>query len=172
MTIEAVHIPHVPPAARVVPRLGLPYEPRPVRFLGVEEVDDWRLKLYGIATPGRTPRPELVDAALRLAPAVFPRPAFTDDRYGVGVVIAHDAATFCFALFYWWQSANELHYQVYASPLDEPRALAKVSDPGAGCVWELSVVDFERRAWTQDVLDNPWGPDFDRYLSRYFDADL
>jgi hypothetical protein len=39
-------------------------------------------------------------------------------------------------------------------------------------VWELDGVDFERRAWREDVLANPSGPDLERYLERRFDADL
>ena len=41
------------------------------------------------------------------------------------------------------------------------------------------VVDFEPRAWLEhvldnpdDVLDNPGGPDFDRYLGQHHSADL
>jgi len=40
-----------------------------------------------------------------------------------------------------------------------------------GCVWGLSVVDFERRAWIECVLDNA-EPDLDGYVSRTFDADV
>jgi len=156
----------------VPPRIGEPYQPRPIRFLRLEERDGWRLKVYGIATPGRTPRSELVTAAVDLASGVLPRPAVTDERYGAGVVIAHDSATYAIALLYWWQSANELHQRVYVAPLDQPRALTKLADPAAGCVWELSVLDFERRAWMEDVLANPTGPDIDRYLARRFSADV
>jgi hypothetical protein len=31
------------------------------------------------------------------------------------------------------------------------------------CVWELEIIDFERRAWLEDVLK---GADVERYLSR------
>ena len=34
-----------------------------------------------------------------------------------------------------------------------------------GCVWELAIVDFERRAWIEDVLANSPGPDLERYLA-------
>ena len=159
-------------AVVVPPRLGDPYQPRPVRFIRLEPRGDWRLKVYGIATPGRTPRPELVTAAMDMAPAVLPAPAAGDERYGVGIVLVHDSATYCFALYYWWQSANELHQRVYAAPREDPRALAKLVDPAAGCVWELAVVDFERRAWLEDVLTNPRGPDVDRYLTRRFSAEV
>jgi hypothetical protein len=159
-------------AVVVPPRLGDPYQPRPVGFIRLDRSEDWRLKVYGIATPGRTPRPELVAAAMELAPAVLPDPAIADERYGVGIVLVHDSATYCLAIYYWWQSANELHQRMYAAPRSDPRALTKVADPGAGCVWELSVVDFERRAWLEDVLANPGGPDIDRYLTRRFSAEV
>jgi hypothetical protein len=154
-------------------RLERPYETRPLRFIRREDVGDWRLKLYGIALHGRTPRAELVDATVALATAVFPQPAVSDERHGVGFAIAHDAATMCIALYYWWQATNELHQRIYVGPLDDPRSLAPVSEPqAAGCVWELGIVDFERRAWIEDVLANPAGPDLDRYLGRYLNADV
>jgi hypothetical protein len=154
------------------PELVAPHEPRPIRFLRRERAGAWRLKLYGIALPGREVRAELVDAAMELAPSVFPAPARVDGRYGVGYVTVHDAATSCLVLYYWWQSANECHYRAYASPLDDPAALTKIEDPGVGCVWELAIVDFESRAWLRRVLDNPDGPDLDRYLAEHFEADV
>ena len=158
--------------AGAVLRIDVPYRPRPLRFMRLEQLGDWRLKLYSIALPGKTPRPELVDATLSLAPHVFPHPAVSDDRYGVGLVIVHDAATFGIALYYWWQSANELHQRIYTSPLDDPARLTKLLDPAAGCVWEMGILDFERRAWIDDVLANPGGPDLERYLSRRLNADV
>jgi hypothetical protein len=152
--------------------LGRPYAPRPVRFIRREDVDGWRLKVYGIALAGKKPREEFVAATLELAASVLPGPAVSDDRYGVGFATAHDAATACIALVYWWQSENELHQRIYVAPKDEPKALEQVPDQPAGCVWELAVVDFERRAWLEDVLANPAGPDIERYLERRLDEDV
>lgn len=50
--------------------------------------------------------------------------------------------------------------------------MAQISDPAAGCVWEIGIIDFERRAWLEDVLANPNGPDVERYLERRFDGDV
>jgi len=150
-----------------------PYRPRPVRFIRREDVDGWRLKVYGIALPGKEPRPELVHAAVALARDVYPQPAAGDGRHGIGFLIVHDAATFGMALFYWWQSSNELHQRHFLSPLDDVTALEAVSFPQAnGCVWELGAIDFERRAWIEDVLANPDGPDVERYLSRAYAEDV
>lgn len=152
--------------------LERPYEPRHVHFIRREDVDGWRLKLYGIGLAGAEAREEFVEATRDLAASILPRPAVSDDRYGIGFATAHDAATFCIALIYWWQSENELHQRIYVAPKDDPAALTQVPDQPAGCVWELAVVDFERRAWLEDVLANPSGPDIERYLERQFSEDV
>jgi hypothetical protein len=154
-------------------RIDVPYRTRPVRFIRNEDVGGWRIKVYGIATPGNAPRAELVDAAVELAREVFPQPALEDDRHGIGFLIVHDSRTFGMALYYWWQSTNELHQRHFLSPLDDVTALEQVTFPQAnGCVWELEAVDFERRAWIEDILANPDGPDVERYLGRHFDGDV
>jgi hypothetical protein len=133
----------------------------------MERVGGWRLKVYGIATPGRVPRRALVEATVSVARKVLP--PIDRDRPGIGFVIAHDAATVGIALIYWWQSANELHQRVFTSPLDAPEALVPVADPAAGCVWELGIIDFERRHWIDDVLKRG---DVERYLTRHLDAQV
>jgi hypothetical protein len=151
--------------------LGRPYEPRHVRFIRREDVDGWRLKLYGIALNGKDPDPEFVEATRDLAASVLPQPS-TDDRYGIGFATAHDATSLYIALIYWWESENELHQRIYVSPKDEPIAFTQVEHQPAGCVWELAVVDFERRSWLEDVLAHPNGPDVERYLERRLFEDV
>ena len=154
------------------PGLGRPYEPRHVRFIRREDVDGWRLKLYGIALNGKDPDPEFVEATRDLAASVLPQPPSTDDRYGVGFATAHDATSLHIALIYWWKSENELHQRIYVSPKHEPIAFTQVEHQPAGCVWELAIVDFERRAWLEDVLAGPNGPDLERYLERRLYEDV
>jgi hypothetical protein len=162
-SLQSRHSTQIGPA----PRLGDAYRPRRLRFIRRQQMRDWRLKVYGIATPGKTPRSELVEATLGCAERVLP--AIEPDRPGVGFVIAHDAATVGIALIYWWQSANELHQRVFTSPLDDPYALEPLSNPAAGCVWELGIIDFERRAWIEDMLKKG---DVELYLSRELDTEV
>jgi hypothetical protein len=152
--------------------LETPYRPRHVQFIRREEVEGWRLKLYGIALNGEEPRPEFLEAVRDLSGSVLPQPPVGDDRYGVGFAIAHDARWVGIALVYWWQSENELHQRIYVSPKDDPTAFTQVENQPAGCVWELEVVDFERRAWIDDVLARPNGPDLERYLERSHSRDV
>lgn len=148
------------------------HEPRPIRFAGLHRLDDWRVKLYGIAMPGQRPRQALMEAALETAQRVLPRPARAADRYGVGFVVVHDAADYGFVLVDWWYGENEIHQRLFSADLSCPAELATHFNDAIGCIWELSVTDFERRAWIQDVLANPSGPDIGLYLTREYNADL
>lgn len=152
--------------------LRAPHRPRPVRFDGLFEIRGWRMKLYGIATPGNEPRAALLDAAVDTAARVLPQPAIADDRYGVGFIVVHDAADYGFVLVDWWYGENEIHQKLFSASLDDPAALAPHFNEAIGCVWELAVVDFERRAWLEHVLANPAGPDLDAYLGASLEADI
>jgi hypothetical protein len=114
------------------------YEPRRIAFLGRED----RVKHYGIGDPG----PAFAAATRRAAAQAIPPGA-------AGFTIAHDAATAALAIAYWWANENELHARYFAAPKDDPGALAPFEDTGMACVWELEVIDFERRAWLHDVLE-------------------
>lgn len=128
------------------------YEPRSIALLEREGL----LKHYGIASHDRAPPPALVAATRRVAREVIPDGVF-------GFTIAHDAATAGLGLVYWWANENELHQRVFAPPLDDPGELEPADGTGMACVWELEVIDFERRAWLDDVLK---GNDARRYVER------
>ena len=130
----------------------MPYEPRRISFLG----RNGRLKQYGIAVAGDAPRPELAAATRRVAEQAVPAGAY-------GFTIAHDATTAGLAIVYWWANDNEIHMHTFAAPLDDPGALEPADGAAMACVWELEVIDFERRAWLEDVLI---AGDAEAYLER------
>jgi hypothetical protein len=141
------------------------YHQRRGTFASDERFGDWRLKLYGLARPEKGVRPELLDRTRELAERCLPP---LDERvYGTAFAIAHDA-NFPIALIYWWQDENEIRSCIYEGPELDSMELA---EPAVfGCVWELGIVEFERRAWIADVIGNPDGPDLDLYMSRRFDG--
>jgi hypothetical protein len=141
------------------------YHQRLGAFVSDERLGDWRLKLYGLAAPEKGVRPELIARTRELAEQCLP--PVDDDHYGAAFAIAHDAR-FPIALIYWWENENELHSRIYAgATLD---ALTPAPETALGCVWELGIIEFERRAWIADVIGNPDGPDLDAYLRRRFDG--
>lgn len=158
------------------PREGRPlielagsHRPRAVRPYGVHSACDWQIKLYGVAATDKGPRRRLLDRALEIAVLELPQPAVTEDRHGTAFVIAHDTPRRCFVLVDWWCDHNQIFQKVFSGQVD---GLLPHLEPSIGCIWELAVTDFERRAWIEDVLTNPSGPDVDRYLSRSLTAVL
>jgi hypothetical protein len=154
-----------------------PHQTRPIRFLELRETAGWTLKVYGITVAGKLPRAALIEAARTLAPWALPNPAVSrdgadPDRYGVGFVIVHDAGDLCIALYDWWAGEHEIHQRMYSAPLDSPDALKSHPTPALGCVWELAVIDHERRSWLRHILANPEGPDLLAYLNDRFEADI
>ncbi|MEU4563636.1 hypothetical protein AB0F72_35105 [Actinoplanes sp. NPDC023936] len=143
-----------------------------MNFLRSAALGDWVVKLYGLAPRGRAVRATVAEAALAAAQRVLPTPAISSDRYGVGFVIAHDAPRLCYVLTCWWAEENEVHQRMLSAPADRPEQLAPHPSDAVGCVWELSVTDFERRAWITHVLANPNGPDIDGYLAQEYCDDV
>ena len=146
------------------PTLAHAYHQRRGAFLAEERLGDWRLKLYGLARPEIAVRPELVAITRDVAAEVLPP---VGAAHGAAFAIAHDAR-FPIALVYWWQDENELHSAIRAGETLD--AMGPVAPSAHGCVWEMGIIEFERRAWIADVIGNPGGPDLDRYMTRHFDG--
>ncbi len=153
-----------------------PYSPRSFRFIELltcgpsRTGTTWRMKLYGIACQGEFPRPELVDAAVRVAAQVLEHE--TANNYNVGFVGVHDGRGACFVFVDFWGNENELFHRVFLSRLSDPAGLrpAEATDSSV-CVWDLRLQAFERDAWIKHVLSKAGEPDFDGYLGERLNED-
>ena len=126
-----------------------PFEPRPVQFLGIEEVRGYHLKCYSIEY-GEVPfRPEEFEGGMILAACAVPKPTVTDGRPGVGFVIQHQGRTGHYLILCWWDNENELPPRVFVRTDDEWRP-ARESE--SFCVWDLEVMWREREAYVRTVL--------------------
>ena len=141
------------------------YAPRALRFVELLSINDWRMKLYGIAWKGDLPRPELLDAAKRIAIEVLANE--TANNYKIGFVGAHDGQNADFVFVDFWGNENELFHRVYLARSNDPDTLAPAngSDPSV-CIWDLHLQSFEREAWIKHILRKPNPPDFDGYLAE------
>ena len=150
-----------------------PYKPRPIRFLELWQVNDWTVKVYGIAATDEHPPQHLVETAKAIARQQLPQPAITPDRYGAAILIAHAGADRNYVLIDWWVGENMLQHHVYASSLAEPDTFTYVSPQGVRFfVWKLVAYYFERQAWIDIVLAHPAVPDLDCYFPQHLNADV
>lgn len=151
-----------------------PHKTRRIRYLGEHNALGWRCKLYGIAMEGELPRDSLVASARAVAERVLPQPPVTgpggdDDRYGIGLIIAHDGRDRAYVIVAWFAGENEIYERLLSAPLDGTSQPEPHPSPAVGCVWELEVVDFERRAWLEHVLK---GPDIEAYFAAHLNTEV
>ncbi len=153
-------------------KLSEPYSKRPVRCCGVREGSGWKLKLYSIAYRNESPRPEVFEAAIETALYTLQQPPITDNRYGVGFLIAHEGRDGCWCLVDWWGNEDIIYHRLYAASHERPHEMRLVTDGRTACIWETAVWNFERLAWMESVLANPDGPDLERYLALQMNEDV
>lgn len=150
-----------------------PYEPRPIRFLGLWEIDGWQIKLYGIAWSRPKPRPQLVTAAQHVAALQLRRLPGDLQHYYLGFLGVHDGRSSSFVFLDFWANENELHHHVFVSPTALPDQLTYVTPTGlSACVWDLRLQAFERDAWVTHVLQRSEAPDFDGYRKATLNTDV
>jgi hypothetical protein len=150
-----------------VENLAHAYHQRRADFVSEERFGGWRS-----SSTRSPPRRRACGGSCSTPHGDWPRracPRSTRPGTGRRSRFAHDA-TYPIALIYWWQAENELHQRVFVGAGDDLTELSPVTLTPTGCVWELGVVEFERRAWIEDVIGNPAGPDLARYMDRRFEG--
>ena len=145
---------------------GGPVRPRRARPLGLLEIDDWRVKLHGLsAAPHGELEPAAQEGAHKAAVEALPRPGTGGGRYGVGFVIAHRSLDAYSYVVGWWSYSCLLSTAAYSARFSAPADIARSPARQAGCVYELAVIDHERRAFTRTMLRAGTDADVDGYLN-------
>lgn len=151
---------------------NLRHAPRPVRLIRREVLDGWRVKVYGISLAGEVVRDELVALGKATAAAALPASVENRDLGRYAFVVIHDAPDNAYVLVHWWAGGNEVYQQVLSAPRDNLDAMTTHPTDAIGCVWELSVVEFERQAWLDCMVRNGDNAAPDDYFERTFCADV
>jgi len=145
---------------------AVPYLPRQVRPLGLLHIDDWRVKLHSLsATPDTHSDPAVHDGVYKAAIEALPHPGGAGGRYGVGFAIAHRSIDAYSYVVGWWSYNCLLSTAAYSARFSDPADIERCPSRQAGCVWELAVIDHERRAWTRTMLRSGAQADVEAYLA-------
>jgi GNAT superfamily N-acetyltransferase len=145
---------------------GLPA--RPTAVLDVMAFDGLRLRVIGITTSDQLPSRDLVAEAHRhLVPVLEP----VGRGDGAGFAIIHTGLETTWLIVAIWHQ-DIAHVRTFRSPVGETSWEPVEAWGPTMCVWEMEVLDDERRAWIDRVLGRPETPDLDGYLFRDLDATL
>lgn len=150
-----------------------PYQERPIRFAGTTAYNGWNMKQYSISVNDEYVQPALFEAATTQLEHILPREPVNDSHYGVGFLILHEGYDGNYIIASWWVGENMLCNHILAAPAESPYEFKSFRESGiVACVWELEIMYFEKRLWSQAVLQNSQQPDFDRYLSIGFSGNI
>jgi len=140
------------------------FEPRSTTFDGVLDHDGWRLKLYSVCQGGRDLDEARFAVGQEMALAALPRPAQTNERPGVGLLIRHQANALNYAVLCWWDRENEFPIRVF---VDDGEGWRPARGGESVCVWDLEVIWTERNAYVDKVLAKTGVPDLLAYLETH-----
>lgn len=140
-----------------------PFAPRDTRFVGVVELDDFRLKHYAIVHGDAPFGADRFEAGVAIALDTLPHPATTPARPGVGVLITHQGNGADYVVVAWWDRENELPIRVI---VNDGRGWRAAAGGESICVWDLEVLWREREAYVATVLREDVDEPIDAYLEQ------
>jgi hypothetical protein len=145
-----------------------PYLQRRFRRLPIWQFGAWAFKPYAIDdcadTSGRHVDEQLITAAGQCVAALLPSLEAEEHHSNLGIVLLHHDSREDWLLPMWWIHGDICARLLLRSPLEEPQRFELQSSPNMACVWELAVIDHERRAWIETMMTS--SPDPQAYLAR------
>jgi hypothetical protein len=146
------------------------WAPRSVVRLGLWPAGPVELKAYGILADASRPLDsDLVEPARAVAEGEGPAIGTTEHR-GIGFVILHRGTEANWLLVHWWIAGGACAERLYASPLDAPARFAPLDRPLMASVWDLALIDHERRAYARTAM--AIGGTREAYLDDVFRQDF
>jgi len=138
------------------------YSPRHVVTLDNVRTDEWELKPYWL-TPEPS-EPDTDDIELAITTSLAALDGVTG--YGAGFLIVHRGEVATWVILFWWTDQDILRRRIWQI---EDEELVDVGDQNfVACVWELSIVDWERKAWINHVLRGTRSVAPDSYLNATY----
>ncbi|MCV3270704.1 hypothetical protein [Roseobacter sinensis] len=146
------------------------YPPRAVTRHGVAEVGALRVKVYGLAAPGKEVTAGMRARAERfLAEEVCARVAEMGDSNDLGFVIIHPGDWGISIAAQWWVQGSVLCQHIYRQLYEAAEPMDTAHRPVVGCVWELAIIEAEQATWRETMMGATPKPE--RYLATWLRAD-
>lgn len=160
------------------------YSPRQVRFERIERRAEWSLKVYRMSAGKISDGPSaaaVLHAGVETALAHLLSPRRRAHvggiewgevpEHGVGFVQIHEGRDGVYTVLDVWFGEAMLRHAVWIASLAAPTEFQSAEATGLGvCVWELAVLEHERRAWLRHVLTPEGRGDIEGYLADVIDG--
>lgn len=140
------------------------YQPRSISDRGICAFDTVQFKVYDLLANGKTVDAALVATAKRFVKdEVLDRVVTLGASNRLGFIIIHPGDLGVSISAHWWAQGSVLCQHIYRKHYDEREPLDTVTRPVVACVWELALINAEREAWQQYMMNA--NPDPSAYLA-------
>jgi hypothetical protein len=138
------------------------YAPRSAWFDSVIDCGPAAIKLSVISADGLAPEPKTFAAARKVIAAETASLEATP-HIGAGFAILHRGEEANWLLLLWWTDGGTAMRKLWRGELGHGTTFAPVDPLYMACVWELGIIDFERKAWMETAMS---GRPLSDYLAR------
>ena len=144
------------------------YQPRPITFKEILKIEDWTIKLYTIIKNESLINPEIIENVQTELPNWLNlKNGFNNENDKIGFLIIHCGTEGVFSIINWWVGQNMLNTHIFFSDYSNTKSFKKISGNGlAPCIWELEVIGFEKKIWTENIIKKFPNPDFNNYINN------
>lgn len=138
------------------------YRPRNAWFVKCIACGTAEIKLSAIRAPDAEIRDVDIARAADVIGAESARLVNHSNHLGAGFAILHAGNEALWLLLCQWIEGGIVTHRLWSAPLATEAFFQLVVTDSMACVWELGVVDFERRAWMNTVMS---GKPLSEYLT-------
>ncbi len=138
-----------------------PYRARNIAFLEHLASEAWTVKLYTISVQESFVAKDFLIYVKAQIPQLL---AAAADHHDQAFLVVHEATDGIWTLVNWWTGGEMLRTQTYFTPSEASNQLELLPNVGSmSCVWEMAVIQHERKAWIQHILQATPKPHIERY---------
>ena len=142
------------------------YKPRRVKFEKIAQAGDWKVKVYSITKNEKFRSVQVLEnATANLKAWLKISNKLESPTYDIATLIVHEGRDAVWTLVNWWTGGEMLQNITFWTDRRFPdRFDIYPKDGSMACVWEMSVIVHERKAWIRHILKNADAPKFEDYL--------
>lgn len=144
------------------------YKPRKIDFHNTIRVNNWQIKVYKFTFRETFQADEILEKAIAKLPEwLETAKTLNFEIYHIGFLMIHEGRDGIWCILSWWLGENMLRSLTFSTSTASPNDFTlNPQKGGMVCVWELEVINFERKMWIEHILKKAENPDFAGYLNE------
>lgn len=150
------------------------YQSRKIEMRRIAPVKDWNIKVYTITFQKKFKSETVLDNAVLNLPKWLEKSKLLGlETYKIAFLIIHEGRDGVWTLLNWWIGENMLQSVTFYTSFDDANQFEETPQTGGmACVWELEVINFERKMWIEHILKKAEKPDFAGYLQETLNGEF